>query len=282
MRKIKQMADHLGALVARNSEELSAPLFDYLFYSPKLPLRQHQQGLLNLARNEQVEVFDEYFEKKTLKMNVFIWGQGNEIILLTHGWASKAADFSELVDGLMQNTAYTIIAFDAPGNGSSEGGLTNLMLYVGTIYKIVEKYGYPTTIIGHSLGAMANIIAYKNLEKKPRTLISLAPLIQLDDYFRTEMTQINIPNAFIDQFFVDFLRYFNVEAGAFDLNKLYSYTCENHWLFCDDNDKISPYKLTENFLSRKKDIKSKLFKDVGHQHMIKNKEVIAEIINLIE
>lgn len=281
MRKIKQMADHLSALAARNSEELSAPLFDYLFYSPKLPLRRHQQGLLNLAKSEQVEVFDEYFEKKTLKMNVFIWGQGDEIILLTHGWASKAADFCELVDSLMQNPAYTIIAFDAPGNGSSEGGLTNLMLYVGTIYKIVERYGYPTTMVGHSLGAMANIIAYKNLEKKPKTLISLAPLIQLDDYFRTEMTQINIPNAFIDQFFIDFLRYFNVEVGAFDLNKLYSYTCENHWLFCDNNDKISPYRLTEDFLSRKKDIKAKLFKEAGHHNMIKNKQVIAEIVNLI-
>jgi hypothetical protein len=281
MRKIKQMAAHLSALAARNSEELSAPLFDYLFYSPKLPLRQHQQSLLNLARSEQVEVFDEYFEKKILKMNVFVWGQGDEIILLTHGWASKAADFSELVDSLMQNPAYTIIAFDAPGNGSSEGGLTNLMLYVGTIYKIVERYGYPTTIVGHSLGAMANIIAYKNLEKKPKTLISLAPLIQLDNYFRTEMAQINIPNAFIDQFFIDFLRYFNVEAGAFDLNKLYSYTCENHWLFFDDNDKISPYKLTEDFLNRKKDIKAKLFKEAGHQNMIKNKQVITEIVNLI-
>lgn len=282
MRKIKQIANQLAHLVENESQELSPSLFEYLFYSPKFPLRKYQLELLDRARKEEVSVFDEYFEKEKLKINVFIWGHGKEIVLLTHGWASKAADFSHMVERLIKNPAYTIIAFDAPGNGSSEGGLTNLLLYVRTIYKVVEKFGDPFIMIGHSLGAMANIIAYKNLKVKPKLLVSLAPLVQLGDYFRTEMNHAHIPSIAIDKFFVDFVKSFNMEVSQFDLNKLYDYTCDHHWLYYDEHDIVSPNILTRDFLKKKTDIQAKLFKDVGHHQMIRNDQVISTLVNLME
>ncbi len=54
-------------------------------------------------------------------------------LLITTGWGSKAADFSELIQALRAIDDLEIIAFDAPGNGSSEGELSNLLLFIFSV-----------------------------------------------------------------------------------------------------------------------------------------------------
>lgn len=88
--------------------------------------------------------------------------------MITHGWGLKAADFTELITGLNENKDLQTIAFDAPGNGSSEGKLSNLLLFVQAVKAVVFHYGPPAVIIGHSLGAMADVIALKKWCLRPR------------------------------------------------------------------------------------------------------------------
>uniref|UniRef100_F4C5P2 Alpha/beta hydrolase fold protein n=1 Tax=Sphingobacterium sp. (strain 21) TaxID=743722 RepID=F4C5P2_SPHS2 len=279
MRKVKQMTSEIQALVKEQVfDAVCQYMFDYLFYSPKFPLRSSQQELLARSRQIEFSVFDSYFDHQELLVNAFAWGNGDQLVLLTHGWASKAADFYYLIERLLSSSRFTVIAFDAPGNGSSQGRLTNLLLYVESIRKITRHFGIPSVLIGHSLGAMANIIAYKDFVVKPTLLVSLAPLIDLESYFITQMTTANVPIDVQRQFFRDFKKSFDIEVSYFNLNNLYNYACENHLLFYDRLDEISPFSFMQGFLQKHGDIKHKAYDGTGHHHMVKSEVLINELL----
>ena len=109
----------------------------------------------------------------------------------------------------------TIIAFDAPGNGSSEGELSNLLLFVQAIEVIVLKCGVPHIAIGHSLGAMANSMAFKQPGITPDLLISIAPLIRLQENFEASMTMAGVNKSAQNTFLKSFADKFGTPASYF-------------------------------------------------------------------
>lgn len=281
MRKVHQLSTKIQDLVhKKDTEELRKILFEFLFYSPKFPLRNHQQLLLDQSQEFVLDVFDPYFEHSFLKIKSFCWGEGDNTVLLTHGWASKAIDFYHIIQSLL-NRNMRVISFDAPGNGYSEGRLTNLLLYVKSIEKVVEQYGIPQVMIGHSLGVMANVIALRTMPSKPEALISLTPLINLENYFTSQLLHHEVGESIIEQFYSDFFDFFHVKASHFDLNTLYDHPQENHWLLYDAYDKISPQRFMDGFLARNKTIKARAYNHVGHENMLKDKGVVSDILELI-
>src|SRR5690606_17938533 len=58
----------------------------------------------------------------------YAWGDGPEVVLLVHGWRSRASRFAALVDEL-EAPGRTLVAFDAPGNGDTPGDRTTLLEY---------------------------------------------------------------------------------------------------------------------------------------------------------
>ena len=81
-----------------------------------------------------------------LNFNTFKWGSGNKKILITHGWGSKAADFVELITALLLVDDVQVLSFDAPGNGSSEGELSDLILFVQGVEAMIKNYGRPEVV----------------------------------------------------------------------------------------------------------------------------------------
>ncbi len=161
MKKLKQIITQVKTFPTDKPDELNDLLWQLICYSPKMPVRLLQEQLLNEAERFSLTVTDDYFANKELQFNGFKWGNGQFKVLITHGWGSKAADFTEIITALKEVNDLEIIAFDAPGNGSSEGELSNLLLFSEAVKSIILKYGKPDFVIGHSLGAMANVKAHK-------------------------------------------------------------------------------------------------------------------------
>src|SRR5690242_3522676 len=130
MKKLKQIFTEVKTNSSHTKDELNQLLWQLICYSPKMPVRFQQQQLLDEAEKFTLQAKDEFFAHKNLNFNGFKWGNGNHKVLITHGWGSKTADFTELITELRKIDDLEVIAFDAPGNGSSEGDLSNLLLYV--------------------------------------------------------------------------------------------------------------------------------------------------------
>ncbi len=282
MKKLKQIVNEIKTLSPEASNELEHLLWPYICYSPKMPLRLAQEQLLQGAEKVSLKVNDEYFADKELLFNTFKWGNGKNKVFLTHGWGSKAADFNELITALTTIEDLEIIAFDAPGNGSSEGDLSNLLLFKQAVHAIVLHYGKPDIVIGHSLGAMANVIALREMQITPSLLISLTPLVRLKESFELSMDALDIPHASQTAFLESFSTKFGVPASHFTLDNWYNFDVQlNHWLVFDSNDVISPYLYLEKFLANHQFIKVSNYEGVGHDKAIKSSIIITDLIEMV-
>src|ERR1700748_3158719 len=119
MKKLRQVFAEIKSGTYHSEEELNQLIWQLICYSPKMPVRLQQQQLLDEAEKFSLNAKDDYFEHKKLNFNGFKWGTGKHKVLITHGWGSKAADFAEMIIALREIDDLEIIAFDAPGNGSS-------------------------------------------------------------------------------------------------------------------------------------------------------------------
>ncbi|SDG37909.1 Pimeloyl-ACP methyl ester carboxylesterase [Pedobacter terrae] len=279
MKRLKQIVNQLKLTQATPDAAL---MREFIFYSPKMPLRLHQEQLIAASKQFSLPVFDTYFTNSNVTINYFSWGNGKRKVLLTHGWASKALDFYELIIELQKIEDLEIIAFDAPGNGSSISEFSNLMLYADSVKSIVLNYAQPDVLIGHSLGGMANVIALQALGLNPHLLISIAPLIRLKENFEQSLDSVNIGVKDQDVFFSNFAREFPVPADHFNLTELYQLSPDlDHFLAYDPADHISPYPFLKEFLDKYPTISSKPFEEVGHYKILRSVDVIEDIVKRI-
>jgi pimeloyl-ACP methyl ester carboxylesterase len=282
MKKLKTVFNKVKSLNGTEAPDMINLLWQLICYSPKMPVRLQQQQLIDEAKPFTLEVDDPHFAKSTLKFNGFTWGNGKRKILITQGWGSKAADFAELITALKNIDGTQVIAFDAPGNGSSEGELSNLLLFAKAAEAVIKTFGAPNIIIGHSLGAMANAIAIKQTGIKPALLISIAPLINLKENFIASLNAADVAPDLQDKFFTDFETLFDMDASGFTLNNLYpAGSISRHGLAYDPEDKIAPFAFLESFLIAHPEVETKVYEGRGHERIIKDDTVIADIVSLI-
>ncbi|WP_184548744.1 alpha/beta fold hydrolase [Mucilaginibacter sp. FT3.2] len=283
MKKLKLLHRHILALENKQDLDLTAMLWQLICYSPKMSPRLQQQQLLDEAAKFTLQVDDSHFAKASLKFNGFIWGDGSRKVLITHGWGSKAIDFDEVITALKLVDDIQIIAFDAPGNASSEGELSNLILFAKAAEAVINKYGMPEVMIGHSLGAMANVIAINETGIKPALQISIAPLIKLKENFKATMNGAEVPASAQEQFFESFRMLFGMDASYFDINdKHIADAAEKHWLAFDREDKISPYSYLQEFLGVNPGIITAEYANLGHERIIKDASVVEDIVRLVK
>ena len=278
MKKLKQIIAQTKEIAAANTTGFNDLVWQLICYSPKMPVRLQQEQLLNEAEPFSLTVNDDYFAKKELTFNGFKWGNGKHKILITHGWGSKAADFGDVITALREIEDTQIIAFDAPGNGSSEGELSNLLLFILAVQAVIKTYGKPDVLIGHSLGAMANVMAIKELGITPSLLASITPLVRLKENFEVSMNAAGVQQPAQDEFLESFEKLFGQPASYFDLNGQYLFDPEpKHWLAYDHADLVAPYSYLQEFLNAHPSVNAKYYEGTGHERILKSAEMIGDL-----
>ena len=84
----------------------------------------------------------------------YCWGEGEKIVILTHGWEWQAGRMSAFVQPLLEK-GFRVVAFDAPAHGQSEGAELNLPDYARSIRTVAQCFGEPYAVVGHSFGGLA-------------------------------------------------------------------------------------------------------------------------------
>jgi len=282
MKVYKEIVAQARELTSSGITEQETILWKLLCYAAKMPLRKNQEELISRAAQITLQAPDTYFSGGILPFNVFKWGSGSKLILITHGWSSKAADFSTLITALTAIENATVVAFDAPGNGSSPGELSNLILYTEALQAIYREFGNPDIVIGHSLGAMANMMSLEQADIKPELLISIAPVINLKALFNNMMEAVDVPVKIRENFFERFFERFKVPASAYDLT---SYTLsaasKDHWIAYDDQDAVVNTDFLIEFLKLHPAIETTLYSGTGHEKLIRREELLQELMQRI-
>jgi pimeloyl-ACP methyl ester carboxylesterase len=123
----------------------------------------------NLGRPERVRPHDAEVHGRATRgtldlagtrVATYTWGEGPDVVLLVHGWRSRASRFSAVVREL-ESPGRTVVAFDAPGNGDSAGTFTTVLDYAQIITRLSARYGGFDTIVAHSFGVLAAFLAVR-------------------------------------------------------------------------------------------------------------------------
>ncbi|MFD9262926.1 alpha/beta hydrolase [Streptomyces sp. NPDC059538] len=87
-------------------------------------------------------------------VTTYRWGDGPRPVLVVHGWSSRASRFAGLIEALRAQ-GRTVISFDAPGHGESEGRASTIRDYRAIIGRLYAEHGDFSAVVAHSFGVLA-------------------------------------------------------------------------------------------------------------------------------
>jgi len=115
---------------------------------------------------EQAKISEILIGKNMLK--TYEWGEGEETVLLVHGWESRGTALRSFVPKLLE-FGYKVVAFDAPAHGDSSGKTVTLKSFSEAIKALYHKFDNVQHVIAHSFGGAAT--AYRSIALKSFTII---------------------------------------------------------------------------------------------------------------
>jgi pimeloyl-ACP methyl ester carboxylesterase len=95
-------------------------------------------------------------------------------ILLAHGWSGTAYDMNAIAQEL-RGRGFRIVTFDMPAHGRSSGRRTTLPAMARAIRDVAQAIGPIHSIIGHSLGATAALLALRDGVDAQRAVVIAPP-----------------------------------------------------------------------------------------------------------
>ena len=123
----------------------------------------------------------------------YVWGSGERVVLLVHGWRSRASRFAAIGQALVER-GYTVVSFDARGNGDSGGTRTHALEYAEQIDVLAQRHGRFEAVVAHSLGAVATVIAVRRGVRTKRIVTVGAPY-DFRSVIRTFANAVGMPQA---------------------------------------------------------------------------------------
>ena len=259
-------------VVGRLSPTFSAKVALYLFARPrKGKLALDQQQYLESAIKETL-----YFNN--IPIMTYNWPNEGKRILLVHGWESNSLRWQNLVRQL-RDSAFNVIALDAPAHGLSGSKFFNAILYSEFINVVVNKFE-PEVIIGHSVGGMASVFFnhHYGSESLEKLILLGAPANftgVLDRYVELMGYNTTVEKAMerlIVKRFGKPPEYFSTALLASDFN-------EQALIVHDETDLVIPFEDAE--LINTHYPKSKLIKTNGLGHSLRDDSVNDMILGFI-
>ena len=257
---------------------LAARLAEKLFFTPfGLPRPASEMPYYESAVHSRIE-----YDGK--KIAVYEWGEGEEAIILVHGWASRGTRLGHLAEPLNEK-GYRVIAFDLPAHGDSEGKTANLYKGSEIIWQIYDKFSPVRAIIGHSFGGMvlSNSISRHNLNVK-RVVIIAAPFT-MNYIIESFRERINITANVSDIMVIKIQKRFkdSIDLDIFELS-VDSFARELKMPFLvihDIEDNDVPYGQGEGYANGLPNVEFVTTTGLGHRRILKDPKIINKIVDFI-
>lgn len=168
--------------VERFAPSLAHRYFIKIFFTP-LRYRVPEKEI-------KAETFSEMFTVAAAgkKIQCYKWGTSKPVLVI-HGWGGRAMQFRRFVKPLTA-AGFSVVGFDGPGHGKSEGKQTNILEFEEAVRRICEKAGQPVAIIAHSFGGgVALFSVMKGLAVQK--VINIASPVIGDEIINTYLKAIN-------------------------------------------------------------------------------------------
>lgn len=170
----------------------AASLALYLFVKPPKPkIRPKEQAFLDEAEISSLG-----------DLVLYQWGESSHpYIFLAYGWGYNAGRWRHFVP-LLVEAGYRVVAFDSPGHGHATPGTVSLPVNAQYMADIIEHFGKPSAIIGHSFGGASAVLALSRLPKSlhPNRVVLMAAFSEAEGVFREYQRRIGMREGLYQDF----------------------------------------------------------------------------------
>lgn len=269
---LKLYFNSIGLLFPRNSIKR----LDRLFSTPRgTVIRSKETAVLKNAKQA-------YLKTQDYNLAIYEWGVGNNFVLLCHGWESNAGSLGAMVEPLLQR-GYRVIAFDGPAHGKSSGKQASLLKFKDALVSIIQAYGTPDIIIGHSLGAMAIMLANSETNIPIRKSVLFAPINQVSVVFEEFKNMISIP----DKLYQKFIKRLESKSGYLLTNLVFENIAlktalKEVLVLHDSKDQITPIRHSQEITKNWDESQLAIIEGSGHYKILWNDNALDEVFQFID
>lgn len=213
---------------------------------------------------------------------VNLFGQGSQVIIISHGWADSSQSFNQMILSLTEQ-GYLVAAVDHIGHGKSTGAHSHLLSFIETMELLVghfyEERLEVKGIIGHSMGAVATLnLPHHLLENKKIILIS-SPIKFFDLMFE-KVEQVGISRKLLIRTLESIAKTYGKAWQQLSLKHQRSKLALDLTFIHDRNDRFAPFDDIEQFLQTEKNPLIAT-EGLGHTRILGDTGVIGQITQVL-
>lgn len=241
------------------------------FSPPKYNVSEHEKAALAAAKPFHLTV-------NRKKVVGWVWGEGPAVIMV-HGWGGSGLQFSSFIEPLV-SAGYSVVAYDNPAHGQSEGGSTNYFEFVETIGKVYEQIGTVVGVVSHSMGSGAAMNLQHKIDKELK-LVFVAPLFNLMDVLMEFVDKSGLYKVIFITIIEKLEAQYNRRLTEMAPSSLVGLMRSEALIFHDRDDRVTPMReaeLLERNWERARLVKTSR---LGHNRILKSKEVIEQTISFM-
>jgi len=235
-------------------------------------LRPNEENTLQKSRKERIKF-------KGFNIQLYEWGEGDNEILLIHGWEGQAGNFTDLIEKLLER-GFKVYAFDGPSHGHSSKGRTSLFEFTELVGVLIRKYKV-RQLISHSFGGVATTYA---LFRNRDLTIDKYLLLTTPDRFIERIEDVAIAIGITNKVKNRLINRLNKETGeeALRLNVsdfVQQVNVEKALIIHDRADKVIPIERSRNVYEKWDACRFLAVEGTGHFRILRSDVIHSEVLN---
>lgn len=211
---------------------------------------------------------------------LYLWGEGPLVVCL-HGWAGSGTQFSYMIHSLV-DAGYQVACLDAPSHGQNPGRTSHLLNFSACLSAINEQHGRIHTVIAHSFGAMATLMAaYRGVQ--PQQMVFIAPGLDVNAMYNTFCERLKLNRKLRNAVYKSAGNKMSAIAGVddpwtfFQPDNMLTYSSRRSLIIYDSDDDEIAFEQVAKICADHPDIENHVTEKLGHNRILKNAAVISRI-----
>ncbi len=244
-----------------------------IFCTPqKKKLKRQHLDYLNSANQRD-------FNFNGQKIKIYEWGTGAKKVLFVHGWQSNSFRWKKHIDALPKEE-YTLIAFDAPAHGLSEGKQFTVPLHAYLIATLTRYYHGFDAVVTHSIGSFSFFYAMAKYDfPSIGKLVAMASPLRASEFLAFYIETLGLKPATVSQIKNEFQNYAREELGNISLPVFVENLSIPGLIIHDKEDQQTPY---QNAVELQKHWKgATLHTTNGLGHNLRSGEVVRLVADFV-
>lgn len=264
------------------SDHLGASFAERLFTTPRRHARpDREREILATSRASVVDVTlrSPRALGHQLPIATWRWGHG-PTVLLVHGWEGRGSQLGAFVTPLVR-AGMSVVAFDAPGHGSSPERRLYLTDLADVIADVAAPVGPLHAIVAHSFGAAGTLLAgARNQLRVPRNVM-VAPNVIIDDAVRRFARHVGLDDTDRVALEERLAAHTGLTMDALRLDQLVAGRDEQLLVVHDRDDREVGFHHGERLAALWPDAQLLATSGLGHRRILRDEAVIAASVELL-